>query len=85
MRMLYKGLYQPEFAIISRGDSEQSLKAGDTIIISDLVPAISGMLLSPQPDTEMANRLKQLIEGSKDKNSGDEQSKTNGLNVKGVQ
>ena len=53
-------LYQPEFAIVS-GDK---LNTGDSIIISDLVPAIEGMLLSPIMDTDTASRLKGLVEGN---------------------
>lgn len=57
-------LYQPEFAIVRHqqtNNSNQALQAGDAIIISDLVPAIEGMLLSPQLDREATNRLKHLI------------------------
>ncbi len=57
-------LYQPEFAIVS-GVAPDSLKAGDNIIISDLVPAIEGMLLSPQQDIETGTRLKNLVHGLK--------------------
>lgn len=53
-------LYQPEFVIVS-GDM---LKAGDNIVISDLVPAIEGMLLSPKTDSDFASRLKSLVEGN---------------------
>lgn len=52
-------LFQPEFAIVS-GDT---LEAGDNIVISDLVPAIEGMLLSPLPDSELASRLQNLVAG----------------------
>ncbi|MDX2506041.1 MAG: hypothetical protein QNL62_16405 [Gammaproteobacteria bacterium] len=73
-------LYQPEFAIVSSAmvsttsvtsdEQTKQLKAGNNIIVSDLVPAIEGMLLSGQQDTSMANRLQSLV---------------NGLQVKGVQ
>jgi len=52
-------LYQPEFAIVS--SSSHSLAAGDTIIISDLSPAIEGMLLSAQQDKETEQRLNTLV------------------------
>lgn len=51
-------LYQPEYALVSG-----TLEAGDNIIISDLVPAIQGMLISSQQDTDTGNRLKSLVEG----------------------
>lgn len=57
-------LYQPEFAIIrnaSDSNNQTALTAGDNIVISDLVPAIEGMLLSPKPDQTTAERLKALI------------------------
>ncbi|NJN45483.1 MAG: efflux RND transporter periplasmic adaptor subunit [Candidatus Competibacteraceae bacterium] len=40
-------LTQPEFVVIGRG-----LEADDQVVISDLVPAIEGMLLQPVPDEE---------------------------------
>ena len=39
------GLIQPEFVVI-----EEGLEAGERVVISDLVPAIEGMLLKPLPD-----------------------------------
>jgi len=55
-------LYQPEFAIISAA-ADNPINAGDNIIISDLVPAIKGMLLSPKQDIDTAERLKRQVEG----------------------
>jgi len=61
-------LYQPEFAIVSNkqeasndGIANHLLAVGDSIIISDLVPAIEGMLLSPQADQAAEKRLKELV------------------------
>ncbi|MCK5649352.1 MAG: hypothetical protein KAI22_10775, partial [Gammaproteobacteria bacterium] len=57
-------LYQPEFAIVTdakvgaqEAEANSPLTAGDQIIISDLVPAIEGMLLKPQTDEGSAERL----------------------------
>ena len=55
-------LYQPEFAIIRNIETNKPVKAGDAIIISDLIPAIEDMLLSPLPDENSFKRLKTLIE-----------------------
>ncbi len=46
------GLIQPEFVAIRGG-----LKAGDRIVISDLVPAIEGMLLDPLVDQAKLSHL----------------------------
>lgn len=64
-------LYQPEFVIVTGNN----LNAGDKIIISDLLPAIEGMLLSAVDDSEVAKRLKNLVQSSEVK----------GLNLKGAQ
>lgn len=50
-------LLQPEFAVIASGISE-----GERIVISDLIPAIEGMLLAPHDDQQAAHRLKQMAE-----------------------
>ncbi|MCW8930817.1 MAG: HlyD family efflux transporter periplasmic adaptor subunit [Gammaproteobacteria bacterium] len=58
-------LYQPEFAVISSDKTDNSkspLKTGDKIIISDLMPAIKGMLLLAQDDEKALNYLKNLIQ-----------------------
>ncbi|MCP3851232.1 MAG: hypothetical protein GY694_13475 [Gammaproteobacteria bacterium] len=70
-------LYQAEFAIVSsiKADPQgkSPLAQGDKVIISDLVPAIENMLLSPKPDLEAEKRLKALTvvnrESSLDVNS----------------
>ena len=57
-------LFQPEFAVISNVQESESttpLKAGDTIVISDLTPAIEGMLLKAQDDPEITQYLNKLI------------------------
>jgi multidrug efflux pump subunit AcrA (membrane-fusion protein) len=59
-------LFQPEFAIISnskQNDNSKPISAGDKLIISDLVPAIKGMLLAPQEDKETTQHLMGLIKG----------------------
>ena len=44
-RTVEVGLTQPGFATVTVG-----LKAGDRVVVSDLIPAIEGMLLKPQVD-----------------------------------
>ncbi len=60
-------LYQPEYAVISdviEDKKSSPLKAGDKIIISDLLPAIRGMLLSAQDDQDASDYLKALTQDS---------------------
>jgi len=52
------GLVQPEFVVISQG-----LAAGDQVVVSDLIPAIEGMLLKPQDDPRSLKRLQTLATG----------------------
>jgi multidrug efflux system membrane fusion protein len=47
LRPVTAQLTQPEFVVIGTG-----LAAGDRVVISDLVPAIEGMLLQPLSDEE---------------------------------
>ena len=42
----------------------QGLDAGALVVVSDLVPAVEGMLLSPTPDVELAARLTALAEAA---------------------
>lgn len=51
-------LMQPEFAVISQG-----LVAGEQLVVSDLIPAIKGMLLKPQDDPRSFKRLAELATG----------------------
>jgi hypothetical protein len=51
-------LVQPEFVAIEAG-----LGAGEQIVISDLIPAIDGMLLKPIPDEEVSAQLVQDAQG----------------------
>lgn len=53
-------LYQAEFAVIGAG-----LKVGEKVVVSDLLPAIEGMLLQPKHDDETLNHLTGLVEGEK--------------------
>jgi RND family efflux transporter MFP subunit len=46
------GLLQPEYAVVADG-----LTAGDRIVVSDLLPAIDGMLLRPVDAPEVAKQL----------------------------
>lgn len=54
MRPVTVSLLQPGFAVITAG-----LKPGEQVVLSDLVPAIEGMLLQPQEDLQALARLKQ--------------------------
>ncbi|WP_418139130.1 efflux RND transporter periplasmic adaptor subunit [Oceanimonas smirnovii] len=49
---------QGELAVIAEG-----LNAGDRLILDDLVPAVEGSLLAPQPDEQARHRLQQLAQG----------------------
>ncbi len=52
LRPVKIGLLQSEFAVISSGLSE-----GDRIVVSDLIPAIDGMLLRPAEAPEVTRQL----------------------------
>jgi len=54
VRPVTVSLLQPTFAVIASG-----LQPGERVILSDLVPAIEGMLLQPQEDQQALARLKQ--------------------------
>jgi multidrug efflux pump subunit AcrA (membrane-fusion protein) len=43
---------QPEYAVIAAG-----LEPGDTLVVSDLVPAVEGMRLTAEPDPDALRRL----------------------------
>jgi len=44
--------YQGDLAVIARGLSE-----GERLVVSDLIPAVPGMLIDPRPDEEERDRL----------------------------
>lgn len=46
---------QGDYSVIAAG-----LEAGQQVVLSDLVPAVEGMLLNPQPDLELAEQLQAL-------------------------
>jgi hypothetical protein len=46
---------QGAYSVIGAG-----LEAGQQVVLSDLVPAVDGMLLDPQPDLEVAAQLQAL-------------------------
>ena len=46
---------QGDYSVIGAG-----LEAGAQVVLSDLVPAVDGMLLDPQPDLELAKQLQAL-------------------------
>jgi len=58
VRKVSVALRQPEFVVI-----EQGLEADEQVVVSDLLPAIQGMLLDPQPDPEASRRLLELASG----------------------
>ena len=45
---------------------KEGLKAGDRIVVSDLIPAIDGMLLAPIDDPETASRLARAARAESD-------------------
>ncbi len=57
IRTVKVGLVQPDFVVI-----EQGLKPGERVVISDLIPAVEGMLLKPKPDEAALKRLLQAVE-----------------------
>ena len=56
-RSVEVGLLQAELVSIRAG-----LQAGDQVVVSDLMPAIEGMLLAPYADDEAQRRLEELAE-----------------------
>jgi hypothetical protein len=53
IRPVTTGLVQGDLAAIDRG-----IEPGERIVVSDLIPAVAGMLLAPQSDDELLARLK---------------------------
>jgi RND family efflux transporter MFP subunit len=53
VRQVTVGLRQGDLAVIEKG-----IRPGDRIVITDLIPAIAGMLLAPQPDPAAMTRLR---------------------------
>ena len=47
------GLVQGDLAAVDEG-----IEPGERIVVSDLTPAVAGMLLAPQPDERLQTRLK---------------------------
>lgn len=58
IRAVKVGMLQPGFATIESG-----LVAGERVVISDLVPAVQGMLLKPVEDRETEQRLIRTAQG----------------------
>lgn len=52
------GLFQGDIAVVSEG-----VEPGDRIVVSDLIPAIEGMLLNPQSDAAVLANLKAAAAG----------------------
>ena len=52
-RAVRTALSQPGFTVVASGLAE-----GDRLVLSDLVPAIEGMLLAPVEDTDAAEALR---------------------------
>lgn len=52
------GLQQSDFAVVVAG-----IQAGERIVVSDLVPAVDGMLLEPREDTALREHLVTLATG----------------------
>ena len=47
------GLLQGDLAVIENG-----IEPGTRLVVSDLIPAIAGMLLAPRPDKAVLARLR---------------------------
>jgi len=60
-REIKVGLLQGSFAVISEG-----LKAGDRVVVSDLAPAIEGMLLKVVVDKKLMEQLQKEASGAGD-------------------
>ena len=58
IRSVKIGLFQGDIAVVSEG-----VAFGDQIVVSDLIPAIDGMLLRPQPDATVLATLKAAAAG----------------------
>lgn len=58
IKKIHTTLLQAEFAVV-----EGDIKQGDTLVVSDLVPAIKGMLLTPKSDSETLDRLNHVVKG----------------------
>jgi multidrug efflux pump subunit AcrA (membrane-fusion protein) len=58
IRPVALGLVQGDLAVIKNG-----LEAGTRVVVSDLIPAIAGMLLAPKDDLDVSNRLKASAAG----------------------
>lgn len=58
IKKIHTTLLQAEFAVV-----EGDIKQGDTLVVSDLVPAIKGMLLTPKSDSETIDRLNHVVKG----------------------
>ncbi len=58
IRPVETGLIQGDILTITKG-----VTAGERVVVSDLSPAIKGMLLKPLPDQHLATRLKRTAAG----------------------
>ena len=56
IRRVKRGLVQPDFVVIDEG-----LKAGEQVVVSDLVPAVEGMLLETTEDRDLLQRLRRAV------------------------
>ncbi len=58
IRPVTVGLVQHDVAVIDDG-----IEPGENVVVSDLIPAVVGMLLKPQPDEAVLTRLRVEAEG----------------------
>ena len=58
IRPVKTGLFQGDIAVVSEG-----VEPGDQIVVTDLIPAIAGMLLRPQADEAVMANLKAAAAG----------------------
>ncbi|MFH2132354.1 MAG: biotin/lipoyl-binding protein [bacterium] len=55
---------QPAFTLENVVMVEQGIKAGETLILSDVIPAVSGMVIDPVEDTETLGKLRLEAKGA---------------------
>ena len=53
IRPVAVGLFQGDLVVIDKG-----IAPGEQVVVSDLIPAVAGMLLTPEPDKEVVARLR---------------------------
>ncbi len=58
IRPVTVGLFQDDLVAVDEG-----IKTGERVVVSDLIPAVAGMLLKPEPDEQLQTLLKEEAAG----------------------